>query len=406
MNLESASLPRAPRSLMWKTVSEDCNLACDYCYYSTCKGTPGRKIRTIDRDLLETVIRQMMEAGAGGVSFVWQGGEPLLAGLSFFEQVVSFQARYALPNTVISNAVQTNGTLVDKAWAAFFKRYSFLLGVSVDGPRTIHDKRRITGSGAGSYNRVMTGIEELGQASVPYNILTVLHEDNIERPGEIMSWMTENDFSHIQFIPCMDFRSQDAATEGRYLISPRQYGHFLCEVFDIWYGDGDPTLSIRFFDNWLHKLVGLEPELCTHRSTCSSMLVLEQNGDAYPCDFYLDAEHRLGNMRTDTLQQLMTREKWGSFIQAKSRVSDRCLQCRFLHYCQGGCPRNRVGSESAHVAGVDYFCESYSLVYSYGEERMRKLATKVLRREGVKRPPRNAPCLCGSGKKSKVCCGV
>jgi uncharacterized protein len=396
---------KAPVGIMWKTVSEDCNLACDYCYYSTCQGKPGAEIRRIDDELLHKVIGQMMESSQGSVSFAWQGGEPLLAGLPFFEKVVQLQAHYATRNTIISNALQTNGTLLNAEWASFFKKYSFLIGVSVDGPQWIHDKRRKTGSGAGSYARVMQGIEFLRKEHVDFNILTVVHEDNVGEAAALMDWLEQNQFDHVQFIPCMDFRSQDIEAEGRYLITPKQYGQFLCELFDSWYRDGNPLISVRVFDNWLQKLVGQEPELCVHRQSCPSMLILEQNGDAYPCDFYIHDSYRLGNVGEDSLIELMNKPVWDKFHMQKGNLAPSCLKCEYLHYCHGGCPRNRIGHETIDQPGIDYFCESYRVLYKYGEERMRKLARMILERQGRKLPERNERCICGSGKKAKQCCG-
>jgi uncharacterized protein len=235
---------------MWKTVSKSCNLTCDYCYYSSCGGKPG-KIDKIDSTILEKFIKEYMSLSNGVASFAWQGGEPLLAGLDFFKEVVFLQAKYAPKNTIISNSLQTNATLITDEWARFFKQYNFLIGVSLDGPKEINDARRVTGHGMGSFDRVMHGIEQLRKNQVDFNILTVIHQDNVGRAGELMRFYQYEGFSHVQFIPCMDFRAQETNKPGQYLITPEQYGQFLCEAFDIWYNEGQPSRSIRFFDNLL-----------------------------------------------------------------------------------------------------------------------------------------------------------
>ncbi|MCG7409717.1 anaerobic sulfatase maturase [Paenibacillus sp. ACRRX] len=412
MDVRAAYRRKSPTSIMWKTVAGDCNLACDYCYYSTCGGKPQSEIRRIEDKLLERVIRQMMHECEGSVSFAWQGGEPLLAGLSFFQRVVQLQALYALPNTTISNAVQTNGTLIDEHWAAFFRRYSVLVGVSLDGPEEIHDKRRRTGSDRGSYRRVMAGVSALKQAEVDFNILTVIHEDNVGQAAMLMDWLEENEFRHVQFIPCMNFSAQDVDAKGQYRITPQQYGQFLCEAFDRWYNDGRPGLSVRMFDNWLQKLIGSEPELCIHQQECPSVLVLEQNGDAYPCDFFIHERYRLGNCNEDTLVQLLEEQRWSMFRSLQLRMSSPCMTCRYLHYCGGGCPRNRTDFLDVNDGGVqgrdqvDYFCESYRMLYAYGEERMRKLAYEWMFQQGIALPGRNERCICGSGRKAKKCCST
>jgi len=190
---------------MWKTVSEDCNLACDYCYYSTCAGKPGSQINRIDETLLRKFIKEYMLKSHGAASFAWQGGEPLLAGLEFFEQVVSLQAELAPPHTMISNALQTNATLLNDKWAAFFRKYQFLIGVSLDGPQEIHDTRRVDAKGQGSFERVMRGISYLQKHQVDFNILTVIHKNNVNKAQELMQFYKEHQFGFIQFIPCMDF---------------------------------------------------------------------------------------------------------------------------------------------------------------------------------------------------------
>ncbi len=290
---------------MWKTVSEACNLACDYCYYSRCNGRP-EKIEVISDEVLEKFIKEYMEMSNGYTSFAWQGGEPLLAGLDFFEKVVFLQAKYAPQNTIISNAIQTNGTLINQKWAKFFEKYNFLVGVSLDGPESINDARRLTGSGAGSFKSIMNGIGYLKAENVDFNILTVLHENNINKAQELMEFYHKEKVNFVQFIPCMDFNSQDINKPGRFLITPKEYGNFLCEVFDFWYQNGYPETSIRFFDNMLAVYLHEEAQLCTHRKTCPKSIVFEQNGDAYPCDFYIHEDHFLGNIYSSSLQSIIT----------------------------------------------------------------------------------------------------
>ncbi|WP_462413638.1 anaerobic sulfatase maturase [Neobacillus sp. Marseille-QA0830] len=399
--------------VMWKTVSEDCNLACEYCYYSTCGGKVKSPIRKIDSQLLEKFIHEYMAKTQGSASFAWQGGEPLLAGLEFFEKVVNLQAKYSPPKTIISNALQTNATLIDDNWARFFKRYNFLIGVSLDGPKEIHDSKRITGSGKGSYDRVMNGIHILKKNDVDFNILTVIHKGNVGKAKELMEFYKKEGFGFIQFIPCMDFRAQETHKQGHYLITPEEYGDFLCDVFDLWYNEGEPDVSIRFFDNMLSVYVNQEAELCIHRAACPKTLVLEQNGDAYPCDFYLSEDYKLGNVGVDSLDAILNSPVYQQFLGLKPKVPKKCTQCEYFTLCHGGCPRNRKWMESGHVADVDYFCESYLKVYQYADERMNALAGKLKNRwleeyikSGLKVPGRNELCICGSNKKFKKCCGA
>lgn len=398
--------------VMWKTVSEDCNLACDYCYYSTCAGKPDG-VRRIDESLLETFIEAYMRASQGTASFAWQGGEPLLAGLPFFEKVVELQARYAPRGTMISNALQTNGTLITERWADFLKRYNFLVGVSLDGPAALHDQRRVDASGMGSHDRVMRGIRLLEKHQVDFNILTVVHKHNVRHARELIDYFRAEGFHYLQFIPCMDFRSQQVNQPGRYEITPAEYGDFLCEVFDLWYEQGKPRTSIRFFDNLLQAYLNLEAELCVHRSSCPASLVLEQNGDAYPCDFYLHPDWKLGNVGVNALPELLQHPNYTKFQQMKPALPDACHRCSWRKLCHGGCPRNRDWTAGDDAASRDYFCESYRQVYTYAHDRMLRLAASVRRswfEDNVRRllggrlPDRNEPCACGSGRKYKKCC--
>lgn len=361
---------------MWKTVSEACNLACDYCYYSRCGGQPD-KIERIDSSILEKFIKEYMQITKGFASFAWQGGEPLLAGTDFFKEVVRLQAQYAPKNTIISNALQTNATLLNDEWAQFFKQYHFLIGVSLDGPKQINDARRITGSGVGSFDRIMKGINYLRKHQVEFNVLTVIHENNVGKAKELMEFYEKEGFYYVQFIPCMDFRSQETDKPGKYLITPEEYGDFLCEAFDIWYNDGHPKMSIRFFDNMASVYLGSEAELCTHRQTCPKTLILEQNGDAYPCDFYISEDYKLGNVGTDLLLDILNHEKFSKFQGMKPDLPEKCRSCPYLSLCYGGCPRNRAIDEESETHDRDYFCQSYLQIYEYAHERMVQLAERV-----------------------------
>ncbi|MFZ7946351.1 anaerobic sulfatase maturase [Neobacillus sp. 19] len=393
--------------VMWKTVSEACNLKCDYCYYSRCGGNPG-KINRIDSKILEKFIKEYMEINNGAAGFVWQGGEPLLAGLDFFEEVVFLQRKYAPPYAHISNSIQTNATLITEEWAQFFKQYQFLVGVSLDGPKQIHDARRITGSGKGSFDQVMRGIDYLKKYGVSFNILSVIHEGNVGNAKELMAFYDKQGFSYVQFIPCMDFRSQEIDKEGKYLITPEEFGQFLCEAFDYWYNHGNPQRSVRFFDNLLSMYLHQGAELCIHREACPKMLVLEQNGDAYPCDFFIHEDYKIGNIGNDSLEAILNHSLYEQFLNLKPTLPDKCKSCEYLNLCHGGCPRSR-GDQGKDV---DYFCESYMQLYRYADSRMKHLSEKVrinwlqtAVKRGEKFPKRNETCLCGSGEKFKKCCG-
>ena len=407
-----AANPSRPLGVMWKTVSEDCNLACDYCYYSTCGGRPGPTRSRIDCALLETAIREYMSHARGAVGFAWQGGEPLLAGLEFFEMVVALQAKHAPPGTSIGNAVQTNGTLITDDWARFFRKYNFLVGVSIDGPREMHDAHRMTATGKGSFDLVMRRIGHLRDHGVDFNILTVLNPANVERPRELWEFYERERFGYVQFIPGMDFHAQAPDTPPRYLITAGQYGNFLCDTFDLWYRDGAPAISERFFDHALSVHLGRKAETCNYAATCSTTLVIEQNGDAYPCDFYISAEHRLGNVGSDALAEIFAHPAFRGFQRLKTQLLPQCRCCAYLRLCYGGCPRSRTWHGDGRPAGPDFFCSAYRRFFDYAHDRLEALARGLRTRwiadharGGRAWPARNDACFCGSGSKFKHCCG-
>jgi len=396
-------------SVMWKTVSNYCNMACDYCYFDGSAGHGGKKPR-IDQELLETFIRDYMAGSGGKASFVWQGGEPLLAGLDFFREVVRLQALHAPPGTVIGNSVQTNGTLIDEEWARFFRQYNVFVGVSLDGPRDIHDARRPFGSGAGSFDAAMRGIAWLRRYGVEFNVLTVVHRGNVREAARLMDFYEREGFTHVQFIPCMSFKARDAEADGLYEITPAEYGDFLCEAFDRWWNDGRPRLSVRFFDNVLARYLGREAESCVQRPTCARTLILDGNGDAYPCDFYMNREYRLGNVGEQSIGEIVDHPAYRRFLTLKSELPDDCRACEYFGLCHGGCPRNR-GWSGGRAVRPDYFCAAYRRIFAHAHDRLVALAAAIradwkreLLARGGTLPGRNEPCFCGSGLKYKKCC--
>ena len=397
----------APVALMWKTVAEDCNLACTYCYYGGDGGFARRRQERIDDALLERTIAQAIARAQGVATFVWQGGEPLIAGRAFFDKVVELQARHARPGVAVRNALQTNGTLIDDAWAAFFARHGFLVGVSLDGPREVNDSRRVTTGGAGTYDLVMRRIAHLVAHRVDFNVLAVLHEGNVGRARELVDFFVANGLRYVQFIPGMAFRATDPGAAPDYLITPAQYGAFLREAFDAWYGDGRPRLSIGLFDSLLAVCAGHPPTTCTLARECSRTLVAEPNGDVYPCDFYLAPAYKLGNLARDSIDEVIASQACASFRRLKPELAPACRACPHVELCFGGCPRNRPKD-----GGRDLFCAAYRELFDHARERLQRMADALRRRNlasfaqsGEAWPDRNDRCFCGSGRKFKQCCG-
>ncbi|MCY0879454.1 MAG: anaerobic sulfatase maturase [Firmicutes bacterium] len=361
--------------IMWKTVSEDCNLACSYCYYSRVMGKP-ETIRRPEPRILEKVLADYLATCGRAANIAWQGGEPTLAGLNFFRDVVKLEQELAKPPQVISNAIQTNGILIDQSWAEFFKEYRFLVGVSLDGNQIVHDQYRVDSRGKGSWQRVLKGIRWLQKENVDFNILTVVGPHNVRHGRDLMKFYESEGFRWVQFIPQMSFQSQRPEDAGLYAISPKDYGQFLCETFDEWYNHGFPKMSIRYFDNVLSTYIGLTPDLCTIHASCPPHLVIESNGDIYPCDFYLDSRWKLGNIQDISLSEAFNTETYEVFRRMKPRLPETCQSCHWKPYCRGGCPRNRVFNLEADNT-PDYFCEAFQMFFDYAHKRLQSLAQRI-----------------------------
>ena len=405
-----------PLSVLFKTVSTDCNLDCSYCYYrQSLEGTRVR--RRIEEPVLAVFMRQYMEyvADAHTASLSWQGGEPTLAGVGFFERVVALEAEYASEGMTISNALQTNAVLLDDRWGHFLRQYSFLVGVSLDGPEETHDSVRRDRGGQGSFRRVMAGIDILRKHQVDLNILCVVGPHNVKRVRELMCFFRDEGFTHLQFIPAMDFQSVEPNVAATYLITPDEYGEFLVNLFDEWYQGGFPTTSVRTFDTMIQSYLGVPNDLCVYSEQCDSGIVVEHNGDVYPCDFYVHQDWRLGNIMEESLTSILAEPPRAAFIGQKLLLPPQCQACEWQWVCRGGCPRNRLDGGAGHLP--EYFCKGHQRFFAYTDGRLSAIKERIERRlktvsivglssvAGRTAARRNERCPCGSGRKYKSCCG-
>lgn len=398
-----------PLTVMFKTVS-GCNLDCDYCYYrrsASHAGTPAQLPREVLQAFMPAYMRYVAESHQASLS--WQGGEPTLAGLDFFRTAVSLEARHAIAPMSISNALQTNAVIIDDDWAEFLAEYDFLVGVSLDGPEAMHDTARKDMAGNGSFRRTMCGIQALRRHDVDTNVLCVVTEHNVRRANDLADFFLSEGLSYLQFMPCMAFKSSEPATEPAYTVTADEYGGFLAELFDRWYGTGVPSFSVRTFDNVLQSLLGEENDLCIHAGTCHAGLVIECNGDVYPCDFYIHPAWRLGNVLTHSLEDMADGAKMREFSARKLRLPADCARCEYVSVCKGECPRNRVAGPDG-TPGVSYFCASYKRLFAQALPRFRELAGRLANYRRYMRGPEPTPagdgaCPCGSGRGFSVCCG-
>lgn len=389
-------------SALIKPASSRCNLECSYCFYlQKAELYPWQEQPALSLDTFETFLRQYMSSFAQPYSFAWQGGEPTLMGLQFFREAIELEAavaREANPDTMshISNAIQTNGILLDDEWAQFFRESNFLVGVSLDGPPGMHDVFRRDRAGNPSHAGVMDGIEHLRSRNVEFNILTVVSTANVEHPEELLRWLVDHDFRDLQFIPLVEpLPGHRTVTPSGELmpgsISPEQYGTFLSGLFDTWVRIGPESVRIRWFDNLLQLLWGRPAETCEMARQCGTYVVLEHNGDCYPCDFFVESEWLLGNILETPLVKLVDSSLTHRFRRMKSRLHPDCRSCPWLTLCYGECPRYRVTNSGSGEGTLPYFCLSFRHFFENHYESLEKLAIDIGRRLGLPVPPGRRP---------------
>jgi len=318
--------------------------------------------------VLREMISQIMSLSLDRVSFCWQGGEPLLAGLDFYREVIKYQAFFGIPGQSVENSIQTNGTLINENWARFFATYNFLVGVSLDGPPEFHDYYRKDHSGNPTHQKVINGIKWLEQFDVEFNVLVLLNQRNIIYPRELYHYFIKQGFRYLQFIPCVEM-DLDKGTKTSYSITPEQYGHFLCEVFDEWSTPEIPQIYIRDFWEILISLITGEAPSCIYSSGCGKYVVVEFNGDVYPCDFFVEPKWLLGNLTEQPLEEIIKSERFLEFKKLKSKIRLNCKECRWLYYCNGGCLKHSIGLKLDR----NYFCSAYRMFFEHSYQKFLEL---------------------------------
>ena len=407
-------------AILIKPAGPDCNLACTYCFYREKADLFRETARhRMSDQVLEATMKQMMRLSSRHISLGWQGGEPTLMGLDFFERALAYQIQYGR-GKIVGNSLQTNGRLIDAAWARFLKKYNFLVGISIDGPAGIHNIYRTKKNGDGSFDDTLRAVHILKDHGVTINALTVVNDRTARCPEEIYNTLKTLGFSYHQYIPCSEPAPRLSSDRAPFSVSAESYGAFLVTLFDLWFDDfedGVPTTSIRLFDALLEKHMGAPPSECTLLETCGIYLVVEHNGDVFPCDFFVDEETRLGNLLVTPIEDLFQSQKMKDFGAEKRRLGAPCLACEWRTLCRGGCPKERPLSEGD--ASVNYYCSVYKMLFAHAESRLKQTAETLERRavearrtevaaalkSGVLSVGRNEACPCGSGRKFKRCCG-
>jgi len=424
--------PAAPPAfhVMLKPGGPTCNLSCAYCYYlSKRRLYPGSDFRMTD-ELLEDFTRQYIEAQrVPEVTFGWQGGEPTLMGLDFFHRAVELQQQHGRPGLRVLNALQTNGTLLDDEWCRFFRENNFLIGLSLDGPRELHDAYRADRGGHPTFDRVMRGAALLKKHGVEFNILTTVHAANAPYPLEVYRFLRDEvGAEFIQFIPIVERDNQTGFQEGTRVtersVTGQQYGDFLIAIFDEWVRRDVGRVFVQIFDIALAAWVGQRPGLCVFDETCGTALVLEHNGDLYACDHFVEPRYRLGNIQETPLVELVRSDKQREFGLAKRDALPRyCRECKVRFVCNGGCPKNRIRQTPDGEPGLNYLCSGYKSFFTHIDKPMQVMAQELrmgrpaanvmlyLKEEDedlqrrFAHARRNDPCPCGSGRKFKHCHG-
>jgi len=435
--------------ILAKPTGSICNLDCKYCYFLSKEMLyPGSQFRMAD-EMLETYIRQIIQAHKGPeVVIAWQGGEPTLMGLDFFRRSIAYEKKYLKPGTTLQNTLQTNGTLLDDEWCEFFRENEFLIGLSIDGPREMHDLYRVDKGGQPTFDKVMRAARLMQKHGVEFNVLTTVHAGNGDYPLEVYSFLRDEvRTKFIQLIPIVERATPellllanlgwggahhtrplytldgDVVTERS--IKSEQWGEFLIRIFDEWVRRDVGTVFVNIFDAALASWVGVPPALCVFLETCGQAMALEHNGDLYSCDHFVEPKYLLGNIHDESLAWLAGSEQQLRFGNAKRDTLPRyCRECDVRFACHGECPKNRFIETPDGEPGLNYLCSGYKAFFHHVGHPM-KIMAELLRRDrapaevmqmlsaeepGLKSAivgtARNDPCPCGSGRKFKFCHGA
>jgi uncharacterized protein len=392
---EESCILMKPFHIMAKPHGAICNLNCTYCYYLEKENLypgSGREFRMAD-DVLETYIRQYIQSQPSqNVSFAWQGGEPTLLGITFFERVVELQKQYA-NGKIIDNAFQTNGTLLDDAWGEFLARNKFLIGLSVDGPEDIHDAYRVDKGGKPTHARVMRGLGFLKKHGVEFNTLTVINRLNSYRAHEVYRFLKEIGSKYLQFIPIVEqvatkpdpnglvllkpYSRQESAV-SEWSVEPLQFGRFLQQVFDDWVIQDVGHTYVQVFDVALESWYGVPQSLCVFAPKCGSALAVEHNGDVYSCDHFVYPDNKLGNLMQKSLSSQVSSPQQTRFGNAKEvGLPSDCRECDVRFACNGECPKHRFTQTASGEYGLNYLCAGYKHFFHHIDPYMRFMAEEL-----------------------------
>ncbi len=381
-------------NVVTKPIGSLCNLDCSYCFYlEKEKLYPANKRWRMSNEVLENFIRQYINTQkVDEITFVWQGGEPTLLGVEFFMEVVKLQEEYS-DGKIINNSFQTNGILLDDEWGSFFSEHGFLIGISIDGPKEIHDRFRRFRGGQDSFEKVLNGLEVLRKHHIDFNTVTCVHSANSYKPLEIYHFLKEIGSKFMQFIPIVerisfvntntelnlvspDYTGKAAVTD--WSVAPLQFGLFLSSIFDEWIRTDVGKYFIQIFDLSLEAWAGQVPGLCVFQETCGNALAIEHNGDLYSCDHYVYPINKLGNIKSNPLQNMVNSDQQNKFgLDKKMRLPNYCIKCEYRFICNGECPKHRFTDSPDGEPGFNYLCSGYKHFFNHIDPYMEFMAHEL-----------------------------
>ncbi len=367
-----------PFLALTKPIGPQCNLDCQYCFYLRKESLFDKSVAVMDDETLENWVKFYIQhhKNLPQIHFIWQGGEPLLCGLDFFKKVIEYQNKYKPQTATISNAIQTNATLITEEWAQFLKQHNFLAGVSIDGPCKLHDAYRMDRRKKGTYELVVKGLRRLQKHGVELNALVVVNTINGRHPKEVYNHLVDLGFEHIQFIPCVEpvsIKGKIAHTTS-WSIKPDIWGDFLNHAFDEWYRQNHfRKIHVQIFDIQLNIHRNILPSLCTFQPECGRVPVVEHNGDFYSCDHFVEPRWRLGNINRAPIESLIYSEKQKEFGEIKYKKLPRnCKQCPWLQRCWGDCPKNRFIPDKNNPPKA-YLCKGWKKFFRYTDSYFKEI---------------------------------
>lgn len=368
-------------NLLIKPSSSLCNMDCSYCFYNTiAEEREHGSFGMMSLSTLENIVKRAFDyVEEGSINFAFQGGEPTLAGLDFYKEFIKFQKKYNINNIEVHNAFQTNGLLIDEKWAKFLKKNNFLVGLSLDGTKELHNLRRKDRKERETFSRVLKAKKYLDEHEVAFNVLSVIDREGGLHAKETYEFLKRENIRYMQFIPCLD-PLKSKKDFSNYSLTPRIYTKFLKELFDLWYEDymKKEVFSIRYFEDILAIILGVSGLSCDMYGHCSIQNVVEADGSVYPCDFYVYEEWNLGNLNTKDFKEIHSSPRCQSFISTSLTRDPKCSQCEWKRLCRGGCRRHRENETN-----LNKFCETYKEFYQYSIERFIKIANMIKKGTGL-----------------------